>query len=637
MADWWDNVDLFFEFAPGDPPLTAVGSCTWVDISARVRSFSSKRGRSNELSTTSPGTATVVLDNRDSQLDPSYSSGTYYGELLPMRRFRVRATVGVTTATLFTGYVLGYPQSYPGMADSIVTVQLVDGFRVLEQAPLGATAYEAEVLADSPSHFWRLDTIDDDRRAAASVGGVDLDGTNPQPDYTTTYNPTVADVEFPVGQNSGVFGYSGVTVDAPSAPPKAIEGWINNPDSTEAVVMRAHYGPDDYIVVTPTPDGTSRAIYIDYSNTADNRNAFGQFVNFGFPLDSAPTHIAVTASASTIYLYLNGQEVWSTALSVGTFDQPDYDGVYFISQTETDTQALTNVAVYSTAPSATRIWEHYIAGLNAYGHPMGERGGARIGRILDSIGWPSADRDLSTGETVLDSWLPAEGTALSGCREVEATEQGLFFMSGDGKATFRDRQWFMTNTRAITVQATLGDDPGEIRYNDIDVDSNEATYIRNRVTCAYRSGSATVKDATSIAAYTEQADSVTASNLSSGWLARQLAAFRLRLRKDPATRIPHATINVRGGGGAAVNLAALIDLDLGDRVKAIRRPRDTVDPIETLAQLAGIDHKIERGGMWTIDTYLAPTVPSYTEGPYLTVGDATYGDIGVAAGNLVPY
>jgi hypothetical protein len=633
MADWWDNVDLFFEFAPTNSPLTAVSACTWVDISSRVRSFSCRRGRSNELSTTSPGTATIVLDNRDSQLDPAYTSGTWFGELLPMRRFRVRATVGVTTATLFTGYVLGYPQSYPGLLDSVVVVQCVDGFRALEQSRCDANAYETEVLADSPSAYWRLESIDDQLTSAAVVGGLDLINHTSSADLAQSIT-----VSRPVGATSGITMYSGTAIDVPTAAPHAIGGWFTGFNATNtggSIGLRASTGATNHIGVSVT--GSDRTLSVRYSNVTDNRTL--AIVDTGVTLPAEGTHVFVAADTTNIKLYVNGIERWTSALSVGT-TSVSFSFTGTLIDTESDDasdRAITGPAVFTTAPSAARILEQATAGMTGYGHPMGERGGARIGRILDSIGWPSADRDLSTGETVLDSWLPAEGTALSGCREVEATEQGLFFMSGDGKATFRDRQWFMTNTRAITVQATLGDDPGEIRYNDIDVDSNEATYIRNRVTCSYSSGSVTVKDATSIAAYTEQADSVTASNLSSGWLARQLAAFRLRLRKDPATRIPRATINVRGGNGAAVNLAALIDLDLGDRVKAIRRPRDTVDPIETVAQLAGIEHKIERGGMWTIDTYLAPTVPSYTEGPYLTVGDATYGLIGVAAGNLVPY
>jgi hypothetical protein len=63
---------------------------TWTDLSARVRDFSMKRGRSDQLATFTTGTATITLDNEDRELDPLNPHG-----LVPLRPRTV--TDGVTT------------------------------------------------------------------------------------------------------------------------------------------------------------------------------------------------------------------------------------------------------------------------------------------------------------------------------------------------------------------------------------------------------------------------------------------------------------------------------------------------------------------------------------------------------------
>jgi hypothetical protein len=269
---------------------------------------------------------------------------------------------------------------------------------------------------------------------------------------------------------------------------------------------------------------------------------------------------------------------------------------------------------------------------------MGERTGTRIGRVLDAIGWPAADRTISTGETVLGQWTPSGASAMSELRDTEEVEQGLLYMGGDGTITFRDRQWQMTNTKAVTSQATFGDSAGELGYNDITIDGNRIDFIRNVVTVTYPSASVTVTDATSVAAYGTQSDSVTGTSLPTfaGFIARQLAAFRLRLRKSPAVRIPSLTHDVRATPGIATNLPALLPLELGYRVTVNRRPTGGTGSMSQAVTVQGIAHDISPS-TWEATLYLAPAPPSYTAGPYLTLGDATYGKIGAVAGNTIPY
>ena len=78
----------------------------------------------------------------------------------------------------------------------------------------------------------------------------------------------------------------------------------------------------------------------------------------------------------------------------------------------------------------------------------------------------------------------------------------------------------------------------------------------------------------------------------------------------------------------------MVDLDLGDRVRVIRRPNGSTDPIQVDCHVQGIAHQVAPA-TWRTTLYLAPAVPSYIEGNNMLVGDATYGIVG--DGHLTAY
>ncbi len=194
----------------------------------------------------------------------------------------------------------------------------------------------------------------------------------------------------------------------------------------------------------------------------------------------------------------------------------------------------------------------------------------------------------------------------------------------------------MTNTRSVNAQVVFDDDGTDVGYTAISVDGNHIDHIRNVVTVTYPGGTVSVKDSTSVTAYGPQSDSVNANRLPAGasFLARQLANFRLRVRNDPATRVPAIEVKPRANMAASFAVATL---EIGDRVQVIRRPNGATDPISVFCQVQGIEHSMSADD-WTIRLYLAPAPKSYTEAPYLIAGgtsSASY--VGVASGNLVPF
>jgi hypothetical protein len=123
-----------------------------VDITSQVRKVSTRRGRNRILSQFEAGTATVTLNDPNGDFNPQNPSSPYFSKLLPLRKIRIFGITEYAGDTveipLFAGYVTTFDTNfYVGTnEDSLVTLQCVDGFRLLanvstEDAPVpGATA-----------------------------------------------------------------------------------------------------------------------------------------------------------------------------------------------------------------------------------------------------------------------------------------------------------------------------------------------------------------------------------------------------------------------------------------------------------------------------------------------------------------
>jgi len=88
----------------------------------------------------------------------------------------------------------------------------------------------------------------------------------------------------------------------------------------------------------------------------------------------------------------------------------------------------------------------------------GETSGARINRILDSIGWPAADRLVATGDSTLQSTNLADNT-LTELLLTADSELGEFYADASGRAVFRNRRAIFSDLRSTRPNAIFGDDP----------------------------------------------------------------------------------------------------------------------------------------------------------------------------------
>ena len=114
-----------------------------VNITNQVLAVSTRRGRNRILSNFEAGTATVTINDPNSDFNPQNVSGPYYGKLLPLRKIRIWADTTVLGVTyriaLFSGYINSFDTSFYQGTDetSTVVLQCTDGFRLLNNVATG--------------------------------------------------------------------------------------------------------------------------------------------------------------------------------------------------------------------------------------------------------------------------------------------------------------------------------------------------------------------------------------------------------------------------------------------------------------------------------------------------------------------
>jgi hypothetical protein len=177
----------------------------WTDVSAYVTSVSVRRGKARVLDNMQAGVCTITLDNADHRFTPGNTSSPYYPNVLPMRRFRVRAVAsenwneGVWNEGtwgdlfgVFAGFVESWPMAYQG-AYAVTTLTGVDGFKPLNLRKLTAS-YSQELSSE------RVDAVLDDIGWPADDRDLDVGETTVQAVTLTAANPlehllTVAESE----------------------------------------------------------------------------------------------------------------------------------------------------------------------------------------------------------------------------------------------------------------------------------------------------------------------------------------------------------------------------------------------------------------------------------------------------------
>lgn len=189
--------------------------------------------------------------------------------------------------------------------------------------------------------------------------------------------------------------------------------------------------------------------------------------------------------------------------------------------------------------------------------------GAAIGKILDSIGFTDAGaRDLDAGDTIPDFsanltvTTPTDtGSALALIQGLLEAERGVFFISGNGKATYRSRLSRLAKTSSTTITDKMSNAaPG--------VDWDQA-YTRITVKRTQTAYTATAFDSTVVAkvGYNDMPE-IDTPYLTSDSQADMLASWILSQNTRPKPPMRDFTIDNR----EAAQLTQLLARELVDRI-----------------------------------------------------------------------
>jgi hypothetical protein len=587
------------EWAPTTRPTNAA---SWTSIADRTRAWSTKRGRPTELDRFQAGTASILLDNKDRRLDPSYADGPWYGNIAPQRQYRIRAKWNGVEYGIIHAYADGFPQSYPGSGfDSVVELQATDAFKLFALTML-VDQYEYQLRSNFPTHLWRLDEKSGTTEITAYDSGT---GTAQHGSYVYGVEPgqppirlgSRSSTKFSEGEtNSTTDGYVDVPVAARPSSTTAwtIEAWVMMPVSVLTsglfIIGGSNSGTTNTVACWVTPGNGNFEVQAFLASSPS-----GALDAINTTTQQTPHHIVLTYTGnSDLTVFFDGVEVATDATVPATFT---FASSRFRIGTYTDAGAtdrsltgyISDFAIYDgVVLSDQEILDHYNAGTNGF---SGEGTGTHAERILDILEWPAALRDIAAGDVNVGTYAWS-GTALDYLQTLERTELAQFYIETDGTVIWRDRSALTDDTRSNTSQATFGDGGGaELPYADIEIDGASETSIYNDVLITRDGGTPQrATDTTSIEEYGTHSYAESGSLDETDATAAAKAAAILSRRKEPKLRVLGITVNPQRDPD---NLfPQVLGRKIGDRITVKRRPLDVGAAIDQDCWIESIAHDV---------------------------------------------
>jgi hypothetical protein len=190
----------------------------------------------------------------------------------------------------------------------------------------------------------------------------------------------------------------------------------------------------------------------------------------------------------------------------------------------------------------------------------GQDTGTRINAILDQIQWPTSMRNVMTGgtETICQADPGNNRTSLQALKNVEFTEQGAFWISGEGNAIFKSRAYIEgTSGKSPTYFANDG---SAINYAGITFAFDDKLIINSSSIQAIGGVAKTASNAPSIATYFPHGRTQTNLVMQSDVDAQNVANIYVATRATTSIRIDSLTLDL-GTANYAAGITAALMLD----------------------------------------------------------------------------
>ena len=201
--------------------------------------------------------------------------------------------------------------------------------------------------------------------------------------------------------------------------------------------------------------------------------------------------------------------------------------------------------------------------------------GTLVSNVLDNANVKfGADRDIETGISTMQSLSGLSENTLSVLQNIERSENGLLFMSKDGKLTFKSRH----TTFPSTPSATFSDDGSDVPYLRVDY-INDDNEIFNIVSLQRISGSTqTVQNTASQGKYLIRTLNRTGLLNNSDSEVLDAANFLLGKFQDALIRFDNLVVDLTEA--TTGNQNTILDREVGDVVKVELTPPGSGSPAQ---------------------------------------------------------
>ena len=291
--------------------------------------------------------------------------------------------------------------------------------------------------------------------------------------------------------------------------------------------------------------------------------------------------------ASPYYTYLNPMRKMTITATYSGVTYPIFAG--YITGYNTSTPKFNGDIVYTTitAVDGFRLFQN-AQFFGVTGAVAGETTGTRIGKILDTIGWPTSLRDIDTGLTTVQADPATQRTALQALQTVATTEFGAIYMDHSGRVTFQDRNLTITSVAGTPV--VFNDNGTGIGYFDVKWVFDD-TQVYNLATVTRTGGTVqTASDAASIAKFFTHSYNQSGLLMQTDAVALDYAQAFIASRKDTTTRVDELTLDLQQDGYTAGTIAALT-LDFFSPISVTTtQPNNTT--LSKTVQVFNVSHSI---------------------------------------------
>ena len=563
---------IAFQNGPLDDPalITSVaspgvlgGPNVWTDISSRVRGHTFQRGKQHELDQYQAGTLTLTdVDNHDAALNPWNTTGPYYGYLLPRKLIQVQVTWASTTYYRFTGNITGWPQKWPDNLSAYVDIAASDALRIFNNIDLVTQNYSALVLSDLSIGlaYYRLGD------AIGSPAAQDLGPTSSSAAVVGTVTFGQAGL-LPADIGTSALVKAGSYLAVPASI------WNAGSGLTISCVIKTTNTNIAYIFDSGQ-DAFPHSWHTGVSGAGKAFVSAGGVTLVGATTinDGNPHQVVVAIHPTTygISLYVDGALDDSTAsYPTGTWPYVPSTigaGLYLTNLDDITVQEFAIINYDLSAPA--------VAALYAISSWPQEQSGARINRVLNTVGWPAGARAIDAGSTTIQPAAAslATTTALAHLQAVEETEAGALYARGDGVVLFASRASLMSSTTYTYRAAIIGDSATEIPFQPGPTFGLDDADIYNQATGTRAGGVAQrFDDATSQADY-----GVITWSPAGGLLMTTDVEMLERLQwviyhyRQPVTRLAAIKVELTDALQTPAMVASMLALELAWRVNVNR-------------------------------------------------------------------